>query len=485
MRAKKKANASKSASKRASKKVSASTIAKRAAAAASTRRAKQSKRLEITASERHRLAGIRRLAAAPGAAKILRIPITNVLDGSDYSAKLYVGSAKAAADVILDTGSSTLAVDPSIYDGRNDKNLKTTTYGQLVLYGTGGWAGPVVNTSLSFGGAQSNVTLDSAPVAIAAVQQPGNFEGVKGIMGLAYNGLNAAYDFKSYFAKLKKPQTTYPWPFPGKNFKTFSVSFKALIKTNNVPEPDITPYFDELEDNNVVANKFAFYTLRSWVSMRAGSAQAVAADPLNQGFFILGGGEEQADLYQGSFVNVAVLDDLYYNTNLKSVQVDGCAAVAAAPLQAQYQDFMISNSIVDSGTSDLSLAGDVYQAILSGLTQLNPSFRQAIAEYSSAASRQQGVATSALNLGQWPNIYFTLSGENGEDVKLTCSPQTYWQVDFPRAGQAAFQINGPLDPANQSILGLPLLNNYYTVFDRSLDSKGIVRFAPIKPLSAS
>jgi len=469
----------------AKKKAAASKIASRAAAAARNRKAKRSKRLEISASERHRLAGIRRLAAAPGPARILRIPITNILDGSDYSAKLYIGSAKAPADVILDTGSSTLAVDPSAYNGRNDKNLKTTTYGQLVLYGTGGWAGPVVDTSLSFGDPQSNVTLDSAPVAIAAVQQPGNFEGVKGIMGLAYNGLNAAYDFKNYLAKLKKPQTTYPWPFPGKNFKTFSVSFKKLVKTNKVPEPDITPYFDELEDNHVVANKFAFYTLRSWVSMRAGSEQAVAADPLNQGFFILGGGEEQTDLYQGNFVNVDVLDDLYYNTNLKSVQVDGCAAVAAAPLQAQYQDFMISNSIVDSGTSDLTLAADVYQAILNGLTQLNPTFRQAITEYSSAASRQQGIPASSLKLAAWPNIYFTLAGENGEDVKLTCSPQTYWQVDFPRAGQAAFQISGPIDPANQSILGLPLLNNYYTVFDRSLDSQGVVRFAPIKPLAAS
>jgi hypothetical protein len=467
------------------KKGTVSKIARLASVAARSRKVKRSKRLEISASERHRRAGIARLAAAPGPARILRIPITNVLDGSDYSARLYVGSTKAAVDVILDTGSSTLAVDPSVYDGRNDKNLKTTTYGQLVLYGTGGWAGPVVDTSLSFGDPKSSVTLGSAPVAIAAVQQPGNFEGVKGIMGLAYNGLNAAYDFKSYFAKLKKPQTTYPWPFPGKNFKTFSVSFNDLIKTNKVPEPDITPYFDELEDNHVVANKFAFYTLRSWVSMRAGSEQAVTADPLNQGFFILGGGEEQTDLYQGSFVNVDVLDDLYYNTNLKSVQVDGCAAVAAAPLQSQYRDFMISNSIIDSGTSDLSLAGDVYQAILNSLSQLNPTFRQAITEYSSAATRQQGIPASSLKLAAWPNIYFTLSGENGEDVRLTCSPQTYWQMDFPRAGQAAFQISGPLDPANQSILGLPLMNNYYTVFDRSLDSKGVVRFAPIKLLAGS
>jgi hypothetical protein len=32
---------------------------------------------------------------------------------------------------------------------------------------------------------------------------------------------------------------------------------------------------------------------------------------------------------------------------------------------------------------------------------------------------------------------------------------------------------------NQSILGLPLLNNYYTVFDRSAGT-GVIRFAPIK-----
>jgi hypothetical protein len=338
----------------------------------------------------------------------------------------------------------------------------------------------VVNTSLSFGDSGSDVTLQSAPIAITSVQQPGNFEGVNGIMGLAYSGLNSAFDFKNYFIKIKKPQTTYPWPFPGKNFKIFTHSFNDLVKTNNVPQIDVTPYFDELENNGVVANKFAFYTLRSWVSMRAGSDQAVASDPLNKGIFVLGGGEEQTDLFQGNFLNVDVLDDLYYNTNLKSVQVDGCAAVAAAPLQAQYKDFMITNSIIDSGTSDLSLAGDVYQAILTGLNQLNPAFTQAIQNYAKAAQSNQGTPASQLRLADWPNIYFILSGENGEDIKLTCSPQTYWQEDFPAAGQAAFQISGPLDDANQSILGLPLMNNYYTVFDRSLDSQGVIRFAPIK-----
>jgi hypothetical protein len=33
----------------------------------------------------------------------------------------------------------------------------------------------------------------------------------------------------------------------------------------------------------------------------------------------------------------------------------------------------------------------------------------------------------------------------------------------------------------QSILGLPLMNNYYTLFDRSVDPSGVIRFATIKP----
>jgi len=41
-----------------------------------------------------------------------------------------------------------------------------------------------------------------------------------------------------------------------------------------------------------------------------------------------------------------------------------------------------------------------------------------------------------------------------------------------------FQIN-PIGQV-QSILGLPLFNNYYTVFDRSVDKSGVIRFAQIK-----
>jgi hypothetical protein len=307
------------------------------------------------------------------------------------------------------------------------------------------------------------------------VQQRGNFAGVDGILGLAYRRLNGAYDFTPLLAKRGvHPAVTYPWPFPSRNFGAWARKLGKVL--SRMPKVDIATYFEALERHGTVANKFAFHTLRSLVSRRRRGAGAVAGDPLNKGFFILGGGEEQKDLYRGSFVAVRVLHDVYYNTLLKAVQVEGCPPVPALPLQAKYRADQVSNSLVDSGTSDLTLAADVYAGVMRALERLNPRFIALVAQ-----ARQKGtVPASRLNLRAWPDIHFILAGEKGEDVKLTCEPQTYWQVDFPAAGRAVFQISGPLDAANQSILGLPLMNNYFTVFDRSLDAKGVIRFAPIR-----
>jgi hypothetical protein len=42
-------------------------------------------------------------------------------------------------------------------------------------------------------------------------------------------------------------------------------------------------------------------------------------------------------------------------------------------------------------------------------------------------------------------------------------------------------ISVPAPINGQSILGLPLLNNYFTIFDRSVDQGlGVIGFAPIK-----
>ena len=74
-------------------------------------------------------------------------------------------------------------------------------------------------------------------------------------------------------------------------------------------------------------------------------------------------------------------------------------------------------------------------------------------------------------------------------MRLEVKPETYWQVDAVAPGRntptvtGTFPAIGPSGMA-QSILGLPLMNNYYVVFDRS-DSKGknagLIRFAKPNP----
>jgi Eukaryotic aspartyl protease len=267
---------------------------------------------------------------------------------------------------------------------------------------------------------------------------------------------------------------TYPWPFPVRN-NTSSAGIQRFGQfLSRMPQEDLEPYFTALETAQVTRNLFALYTLRSVPSMRTADP---ATDPLNSGFFILGGGQEQSDLYSGDFVNVDVVNDLYYNTNLLAVQVAGRPQVAAQPLPSQYAASMVSNSIVDSGTNGLVVAPDVYQAIVSALGQVNPAFGNLINQ----AGQQQTIPNGSLDLAQWPDISFILQGETGNPVTLTCSPQTYWQTDASAAGQAMFQVSNSQMP--QSILGLPLMNNYYTVFDRTQDAYGVVRFAPIAPAS--
>jgi hypothetical protein len=402
---------------------------------------------------------------------VIRIPINNVKGGGDYTGEIRVGSQATVANVILDTGSSTLAVVPRLYKIADDTDVSLTPFAQLVTYGTGGWSGPVLETTLSMGSGGNQASVKTY-IAIADEQLPHDLGQADGILGLAFNALNSAYDLTAYLTSQNvNPPVTYPWLFPVKTSKTALQQVEQFLA--RLTEIDLTPYFTALETADVTRNLFAFYTLRSTPSL---ASTDPAADPLNNGTFVLGGGLDQTDLYTGQSLNVAVLDDLYYNTNLKAVQVGDAAPVTAAPLPPSQAKTLISNSIVDSGTNSLVLAPDVYQAVISGLGDLSADFATAV----SNATSNGAVSQSSLNLSEWPSINFVLQGADGSDVTLTCAPATYWQTDAGEKGYAMFQINnGGNFP--MSILGLPLFNNYYTVFDRTQNPYGVINFAPIAP----
>ena len=400
---------------------------------------------------------------------VIRIPINNVKGGGDYTGEIRVGSQGTIANVILDTGSSTLAVIPRVYQIAADKNVSYTPFAQLVTYGTGGWSGPVLQTTLSMGAGDNQASVKTY-IAIADDQLPHNLGPADGILGLAFNALNSAYDLTAYLTSRKiDPPVTYPWLFPVKTSTAALQQVEQFLARNT--EIDLTPYFTALETADVTRNLFAFYTLRSTPNT---ASAAPETDPLNNGIFVLGGGLDQTDLYTGQPVTVAVLDDLYYNTNLIAVQVGDAAPVTVSPLPSSQAKTLVSNSIVDSGTNSLVLAADAYQAVISGLGSLGAEFATLVRE----ATVNGAVPQSRLDLGNWPEISFVLQGADGSPVTLSCAPSTYWQTDAPRAGDAVFQIkSGGSFPL--SILGLPLFNNYFTVFDRTQNPYGTISFAPI------
>jgi Eukaryotic aspartyl protease len=391
----------------------------------------------------HPARNVRSAAAALGGKMsqvTVQMPITNVLMDGDYTGIINVGSKNLPISVILDTGSSTLAIDGTAYDPTKDSTAQITDLAQEVAYGDGSnWVGGVVQTNIAVGSGQPLV-LPKVYVAVAYHASQTMFQQAQGILGLAYTKLNNAF---------LMPGPTIPPHYTFNQIQSGKVTY-------------IEPYFTQLESAGLVANKFAFYTLRSMINMATSNPKT---DPLNNGSLILGGGEEYTNLYTGTFQVARVVDDLYYNVNLKSITVGKTAPITVtAPTKASGN---VSNSIVDTGTNGIYLDSSVFNEVLARFSPLGLE----------DAFRAGYLPMTQVNLAQWPTLTFVLEGALGPDVTLQVAPDTYWQTNSPKAGYATAVLFSGSSP---SILGLPLMNNYFTVFDRSVDKGlGVVSFAPI------
>jgi hypothetical protein len=378
---------------------------------------------------------------------IVKMPISNVLLGSDYTGEILVGEGKKKMNVILDTGSSTLAVNGQDFNPAADKGTTTTNIAQEVQYGSGSWVGAVVRTLIDLSEAAS---LKNVNLAVTYQESANMFGNAQGIWGLAYETLNNSY---------LMPANTWKHKYDADRILTGK-------------EADLDPYFNQLEQADIVANKFAFYTKRSIISAATANP---STDPLNQGVFVIGGGEEEHQFYTGGFTQVAVLDDIYYNTNLLSVQVGDQPQIPVPPLPGGSQN--PSNSIVDSGTNSLVIDQTLFDQILASFGAINAEFADMLQDFSLSAG--QGVDQTQINLAAWPDLTLFLQGANGQQVKLTITAGNYWQFDAGQQGVAIANIFGDGGQmGGMSILGLPLFNGYYTVFDRTLaGGRGVISFA--------
>ena len=100
--------------------------------------------------------------------------------------------------MILDTGSSTLAIDGHHYNVDTDKSAKITDIAQEVGYADGSsWVGGVVTTDVTVGG--QPLVLPQVSVAVAYHETSTMFGGSNGSLGLAYTKLNNAFTMGRIF----------------------------------------------------------------------------------------------------------------------------------------------------------------------------------------------------------------------------------------------------------------------------------------------
>ena len=151
-----------------------------------------------------------------------------------------------------------------------------------------------------------------------------------------------------------------------------------------------------------------------------------------------------------------------------------CTAPTGRPaaIVSSTEKGMPSNSIVDSGTNSLNLGPALLKAIFAKFTANQQALLQA------SVFEGRVVAASDLDLATWPALTFVLQGDAG-DVSLRVAASDYWQVDAEKVGAALAAIT--VGTEGLAILGLPLMNGYFTIFDGEADNgKGAIKFATRK-----
>ena len=420
-------------------------------------------------------------AAAPAR---VALPITLAYAKGAYTVALRIGREARVANLVLDTGSSTLVVLPHAYDPAQDGSRVATSWAQEVRYGVGAWAGPVVSAEVHFDGPHGRLTLSSAQLAVVTARAQ-DLKHADGLFGLAYGGLDTAHDFAAYLGtRGLAPPVTWPWPFEQEAADL--TAFAALLRAQ--PRVRLTPLFTALEEQHRVQNRFALLVRRALAHVLDDAADdaTLAADPLNQGLLILGGDTHDVhadDLHRDDVREVQVVHDLYYNAELVALRIDDGPRIAAPPLDAKDVARAASNAIVDSGCSFLVLEASLYQAVADAFRQRDPAMLALVERFRDGFRQdQRGVPNADVDAFDWPTLHFFLRAPDGGETRLSCPPAHYWQRNALRAGQACFLLMEQLAGwAKQTILGLPLLAGHYVVFDRAAANGGCLRIATAKP----
>jgi hypothetical protein len=410
--------------------------------------------------------------------RFLRLPTSLAYARGGYSVPLALGSEGACVNVLLDSGSSSLAVTARRYAPDRDTTLAATAYAQQITYGKGNLAGPVLRSQVGVGDRDQRRDVDAVAFTYVEGEPPYFFRDADGIFGLAYKHLNAAHDLTAMLqAEGRDPALTWPWPYAGLDTTQQTQFYDALRQQ---PRRELEPLFGALETHGVFADVFALTVRRAVAHVLddAATAEQLHGDPLNRGTLVLGGGAECQDLYDGAFADLRVVHDVYYNVNLLSLQVGDQAPIAAPALDPRYVAGYASNAIIDTGSSFVMLEGTLYDAVIAAFGVHDARLPDLVTRFNDAFANNQGLPNDAIRYADWPALHLRFEAPGGGETCLRCEPDHYWQRNGLYAGQSLFLLLRQVPGwANQSVLGLPLLCDRYCVFDRSDGNTGRIRLA--------
>ena len=395
----------------------------------------------------------------------VELPITLDLTGAAYTVQLSLGSERTPVRLIIDTGSSSLAVLAGAFDAAADGSLSATSWAQQLAYGEGAWVGPVICTDLRLD--HSGHHLAATQLALIEAMST-KFQGADGILGMAYRALDHAHDVS---ALLPAP-TTQSWPWPFDDQHSNDPSFTTQLHAQ--PKVPLVPAFSALEEHGVVSNRFTLLIRRA-LKRVDGSERP---HPDNQGRLLLGAGTELAHLHHGDVQTLPVVHDRYYNVSLHALQVAGQTPLAAPLLRANEVDAYASNAIIDTGCSFILLEDSLYQGLIEALNRIDERLGAAIEAFAPCLAQQRGLVDADLRSLPWPTLSFHFDAGEGEIARVQLKPEHYWQHDALHPGESWFMLLRQLpDWPRQSVLGLPLLCDHLVVFDRQVDTLGVIRLA--------
>ncbi|MCB1606373.1 MAG: A1 family peptidase, partial [Xanthomonadales bacterium] len=395
----------------------------------------------------------------------VELPISLELTGAAYTVRLRLGSDQVPVELIIDTGSSSLAVLPTAYQGERDASLQASDLAQQLSYGQGAWTGPVVCSDLRLD--HSGHHLANTQLAVIEAETT-DFRGADGIIGLAYHSLDPAH----VVSALLPAPASQSWPWPFDSSQSQSAEFSRQLQAQ--PRVELTPPFTALEEHGVVSNRFSLLIRRA---LKRALPQA-RRHPENQGRLLLGGGHELAHLHDGVVVSIPVVHDRYYNVVLQSLQVGEQSPLPAPALRSSELRSYASNAIIDTGSSFILLEDSLYQGMLDRLAQIDPRLLSAIEAFGNTLKNQSGLVDATLESLPWPELKFHFRGVDGATATLVLSPAHYWQHDGLRVGESWFMLLRQLpDWPRQSVLGLPLMCDQMVVFDRQEKGEGVIHFA--------